>query len=703
MRHLAARPRAKAAAFLGCLLVAAAGITCRGSAGSGFAGVRNLDVVLVTIDTLRADAPGYAGNRRVATPALDRVAREGVDFADTHGQNVITLPSHVNILTGLYPYQHGVRDNDGFRLSDKVPTLATLLHSAGYATGAFIGAFPLDSRYGLARGFDVYDQHYPEGAHAYDFVMPERPASEVVAAARQWLGSERARPHFLWVHLYDCHAPYLPPPPFDREYADNPYLGEVAGVDAALAPLFEDLRGLAGPVLLVVTGDHGESLGSHGEETHGLFAYEATLHVPLLIWSPGRLAPRRDPGLARHIDIAPTILDAAGVPAPKEMHGGSLLGSHRVIPEASYFEALTTSLNRGWAPLKGALGGGFKYIELPIPELYDLARDPGEMENLASRRADLVRRLKAAIPEEAGPVAGAVPSEEAAKLRSLGYLSGSGSPKARYGPEDDPKKLVALDGQLHHLVDLYQRGKLREAMTLARGVVAERPSMQTGYEFLSFLQGQAGDDAGAIETLRGAGRRGLLNEPLAARLALFLASAGRSNEALTVLGPYSSSGDPETLNALGIARAGAGELGPALEAFRAALRSDPRNASAFQNIGIALLQNGRVAEAIESFQKAFALNDRLPRAWNAYGVALQQSGKPKPAIDAWKRAVVLDPGQFDALFNIAVISAKVGDVPSERTALEDFVARAPASRYGKDIARASARLAEIGGRSSSKR
>ena len=221
---------ARASALLVLLASGLAGCH-RATPSNPFAGVANPDVVLVTLDTFRADAAGFAGNKRVSTPNLDHLAAEGIVFTQAHAHNVVTLPSHANILTGLYPYEHGVRDNQGFRLSDSIPTLATLLKAKGYATGAFIGGFPLDSRFGLSRGFDVYDERYLEGLGSDQFVFPERRAADVVAAARTWFDGAAGHPRFLWVHLYDCHGPYKPPPPFDAEYAEEPYLGEVAGVD----------------------------------------------------------------------------------------------------------------------------------------------------------------------------------------------------------------------------------------------------------------------------------------------------------------------------------------------------------------------------------------------------------------------------------------------------------------------------------------
>src|SRR5687768_8381177 len=216
------------------------------------------DVILITIDTLRADALGFAGNRNVQTPFLDRLAREGVVFTNAHAHNVVTLPSHANILTGLYPYQHGVRDNAGFKLDARYKTIATMLREKGYATGAFIGAFPLDARYGLNQGFDVYDDKYREGVNPLSFEVQERPASEVLDAATKWFRASAGRKRFLWIHLYDPHAPYRPPGEFARTYATTPYLGEIAAMDAALerilGPLIEETSNL----FTIVTADHGE-------------------------------------------------------------------------------------------------------------------------------------------------------------------------------------------------------------------------------------------------------------------------------------------------------------------------------------------------------------------------------------------------------------------------------------------------------------
>src|SRR5262245_1267375 len=262
--------------------------SCAGPPQADLHPIARQNVLLVTIDTLRADALGCYGGP-AATPALDRLAREGVRFEFAHAHAVVTLPSHASILTGRYPFEHGLRDNSGYRLPAGSRTAATVLKQAGYATAAFVAGFPLHSRFGLNQGFDVYDDRFGDTQAPADFDMPERPASTVVPLARAWIaersGGTRAASEgwFVWLHLFDPHTPYRPPPPFDTTYANRPYYGEVAAVDAALAPLLDDLRASTRPTLVIVTADHGEALGDHGEQSHGLFAYESTLRVPLII------------------------------------------------------------------------------------------------------------------------------------------------------------------------------------------------------------------------------------------------------------------------------------------------------------------------------------------------------------------------------------------------------------------------------------
>jgi len=658
-------------------------------------------LILVTIDTLRYDAVGFDGSGRGTTPNLDALAAQGRVFPSAHAHNVITLPSHTNILTGLYPYQHGVRDNAGFRLSPQVETLARMLKARGYATGAFVSAFPLDSRFGLTAGFDAYEEMYKQVDEPEDFEIQQARAPEAIGRGLAWYRANAGKPRFLWVHVYDPHAPYDPPEPFRTRFAAEPYLGEVAFADASLAPLIETAKAGTPAPLLVVTADHGEALGDHGELTHGLFTYEATLHVPLLVWCPDLASPGRDARHARHVDIAPTILDAIGEPRRPEMRGRSLLAAAEEDDHA-YFESLSVNFNRGWAPLRGLLLGGKKFIDLPLPELYDLPADPSETSNRVESDRDAVRRMRKDLLEiPVGPLdRGPIGAEEVEKLRSLGYLSGDGTAKASYGPEDDPKNLIGVDQQLHRVVELFQEEKSEEAIPVARKIVAEHPTMKTGYLQLAFLLAHRGDTAGALAVYDEAAKRGLAGEAFNRKRALLLCEVGRPAEAARLLEPYRASEDLQTLNALGIALTDSGRPADGLPLFERALTLEPRNAQAHQNAGLALLRLDRLPEARDQLEAALATSRRSPRSLNALGVVYSRLGEPAKAVEAWKRCVEADPQQYDALYNLGRVAGNLGDLTTARQALERFAATAPPSRYRKDIVEVKAVLADMdrGGR-----
>ena len=692
------RPLAVSLALLSLIVLG-----CRGegrSAGDGGVSKRPreaVDVILITIDTLRADSVGFAGNRDVATPVLDQLATAGRVYTNAHAHNVVTLPSHTNILTGRYPFEHGVRDNSGFTVPAAVPTLGTLLKQAGYATAAFVGAYPLDSRYGLGKGFDVYDDDYPRGSNPAEFAMAERRGDQVIAPALAWWQSQTGKPRFLWVHLYDPHASYDPPEPFKSRYAAQPYLGEVAATDSFLAPLLEPvLEGKETPALVVVTADHGEALGDHGELTHGLFAYEATLHVPLVVWGAG-VTPGRDDRWARHVDIVPTVLGRLGIDPPDGLPGRSLL--EPPTEGDSYFESLSTNLNRGWAPLRGVIRGGSKWIELPVPELYDLPKDPGEQKNLADQERRTVATLRTALPGEAvwPPRKGNVSAEEERRLRSLGYSVGSGPTKTVYMPDDDPKNLIGIDRKLHQVIDFYSRGKYEEAARLGREVIAGRPDLAEAYEQTALSLRQLERHAEAIAVLRSGMGKVVADELLRRQLGLALAETGQAKEAVEVLQPFAETGDPATLAALGSALSDAGRPAEGEQVLRRLLAQDDSDPKAHENLGIVLLRMSRAAEARDELKRALALNDRLPIAWNTLGVALYQLEGPAAALGAWRKAYELDPQQYDALYNSGLVAAEQKQWAEARKVLRQFVETAPPQRFAADIRKAQGILQEIGG------
>lgn len=671
---------------------------------AGFAGARaaeHPDVVLITIDTLRWDAVGWDGRVPSPTPRLDRLAAAGRVFPDAHAHNVVTLPSHTNILTGLYPFQHGVRDNSGYRLPPDVPTLATALHAAGYSTGAFVGAYPLDSLFGLDRGFDRYDDRFPKGGDA-ELALPERRGDEVVAAALAWW-RQAPRPRFLWVHLFDPHAPYEPPAPFAARFAGEPYLGEVAAVDAFLTPLLDELAlAPAGSLVAALTADHGEALGDHGELTHGIFAYESTLHVPLLLWGAG-VAPGRDRRPARHVDLFPTLLAAADVAAPgwtSPRPGHSLLTA-AAGSETSYFEALSAALHRGWAPLRGVIDRQRKLISLPLAELYDLDADPGETQNRIDERRPEALALAALLPPESSwplPRTGSSQpptAEEEARLNALGYLTGDAPAHSDYGPDDDPKRLRELDRRIFAALESYRSGEIARAVEEARAIVAERPAMAIGQSILAQALLEQGDRAGALAAMAAAEARGAATQGLRIQHGLTLVESGRAREAIALLEPLASRPEPRLLDALALAYADAGRAGDAETMLARALELDPEDPRAYQHRALLALRAARWGDARDAARRALALDPAIPLAWNDLGVALFQLGDRAGAIDAWQRAVELDPRLWDALWNLGTRAAAVGRGDLARRALETFAARAPHDRYAADIARARALLAAL--------
>lgn len=658
------------------------------------------NVLIVTIDTLRADALGAYGGR-ASTPHLDALAAQGARFSFAHAHAVVTLPSHTSIMTGQYPYVHGVRDNSGYRVPANAVTLATTLRAAGFSTGAFVGGFPLDQRFGLGRGFDTYDDRISEVGTTVDFALPERRADAVVSAATAWVGQQSSK-WLAWVHVFDPHAPYQPPPEYASRYPDSLYAGEVAWTDAALGPLVEALARESRPTLVIITSDHGESLGEHGELTHGIFAYEATLRVPLIVAEvvPGATRPTRGVTVAspaRHVDLLPTVLDAVGVTPAEGLAGRSLrdaIAGRDDGDRPGYFEAMTATLGRGWAPLRGVLSGTEKYIDLPIPELYALADDPREQRNIAPRatqRVDVMlntlRTFSVAPP--------APPGEETAvvmeRLQALGYIGGTGRPptRDRHREADDPKQLIALDQLLHEAGDLFARGRLPEAAQRFADVIARRPDTADAYRYLAFVQWEAGRPGEAIATLERALARGITHRDVRVKLGLYLAQAGEAVRAITILESMPLD-DSEVLNALGIAYGQSGRADDARRTFERALAVDPTSGLAHQNLATLHLRARNLAAAEAELHLALSIDPTLPGAHTALGVVLSQTGQQTEALTAWRRAIALDPTELDALYNLTVQLFAIGQIEDARRMGDRYLAAAPPALAAGDIARVQA-------------
>jgi arylsulfatase A-like enzyme/Flp pilus assembly protein TadD len=537
-------------------------------------------VVLVTLDTLRADRVGCYGAQRAHTPTIDGLASRGVRFATAISPAPITLPSHATLLTGLDPPRHGVRHNGIFRLPDEIPTLAERFHDAGFATGAVVGAVVLDRQHGLNRGFGHYDDRMSSRLASHAGGYAERTADQVVNAALSWL---EAAPEsfFLWVHLYDPHANYDPPPGFQAAFPADPYAGEIAFADAELGRLLGavEQRFPEGGTLLVVTSDHGESLGEHGELSHSLTIYDATQRVPLVMAGPGLPRSRvvEDPvGLA---DVAPTVLALAGLPPLAEASGidlRELLEGGEASDRLQYLETLVPQLDFGWSALLGVRSPDFKYVRAPRPELYDLASDPGETRNLSSRRPDLVAELDAILEEhlartrEHAPLVTPEPAQRE-RLEALGYVvprSVPASPTATQGL--DPKDGLPVVARMMRAMTLMARHRFEEAL-------AEMEPLPQGGWFLEERRSLAALGAGRLEdALR------------YARAAVALGGASHAP-------PYTT---------LGAVLERQGRLDAARLAFEAALARDTASGDPLVGLGRIAEQRGDLEHARAFYEQA---------------------------------------------------------------------------------------------------
>ncbi len=671
------------------------------------ASLRGYNLLVVTVDTLRADALGSYGSSGKSTPNLDRLATEGLRFESAYAHATTTLASHASLFTGRYPPAHGVRDNGSFRLQDAETTLAETLRGAGYRTAAFVGAFVLDARFGLNQGFELYDDRYGEESAFTDFNFVERRAEEVLARTEAWIRQEDARPYFAWAHLFDPHAPYEPPSPYRERHASVPYEGEVEYADSALGALLERLRaaGKLERTLVVATADHGESRGEHGETTHGTFAYDSTLRVPLILWCPGALAPGVYRAPMGHVDLAATLIDAFGLTATSELHGRSLLHPDR--PAAIYFETLNGFFTQGLAPLTGLISGSYKYIDLPLPELYDLDSDPRETNNVLEREESRAREMKAALEELVASLEGteamdarplSVDPATERKLQALGYL-GAAAPSGveKFSVDDDPKSQIAIVEKHRTAMARYASGSAEEAISLLQEVIRVRPRASMAYLNLASIQFATGRVADSIATLQNAAAIDSGNPWIAGRLGSILSEAGAPDQSLPWLQAASEKapGDAEILNSLGVTYARLGRPEEALAVFDRVLALDPSSASTYNNQGSAYLQLKSYEKARKSFEQAIELAPGFSLAHEGLGGVYLETGKPAEAAAAWKEVVRLAPRNYDALYNVGMLLVQLGRNQEALPYLERFAAEAPARLYGEDIPRVRRIVQEI--------
>ena len=642
-----------------------------------------LNVLLITIDTLRPDRLSCYSEEHIRTPQIDSLARKGALFLRAFAHTPTTLPSHTNILLGTTPLYHGVHDNQNFIVRDEFLTLAEHLKPAGYATGAFVGAFPLDSRFGLTQGFDVYDDNY--GSKNYqEFSYVERPAEVVVQKAMEWLDGRGSDPWFLWIHCFDPHQQYDPPEPFKTQYADAPYNGEVAYVDHELGRLFANLKknGWEDNTLIVFTGDHGESLGQHGESTHGYFAYNSTIWIPLIIASPGMKPTVNDQNVC-HVDIFPTICDVLGIVKPDFLHGNSLEPALRgknvngLASRSIYFESLYPYYNRGWAPLTGVIGEDAKYLDSPIPELYDLAEDFDEIDNQAEKKSlsQYRRELEEVLEEQSysGKLSAAKKADRDTleRLKSLGYLSSpQTSTKETFGREDDLKVLLPYQNQLQQAMGAYHKGNVDEGIEILRKIVLERKDFDQAYAYLATLYKAKRDYKRAVDILKEGYQHCPTSYKVITTFGIFLTEVREYEAAIQILqkGLELIDYDPDLWNYLGVAYWRKGDLDEALEAFERSLSLDHNYSIAFNNMGSVFLSKflaekhrSDLDEAVRNFEEAIRLDPGYASAYNGLGAAFSQAGDIDGAIRSWEEAVAINPDLGFSLYNLGLSYLRKGD------------------------------------------
>ncbi len=651
-------------------------ISCQRPREAAHQALRPLNVVVITIDTLRPDHLHCYGYGKTETPTLDGIAQRGVLFENGVTQTPLTPPSHASIFTGLNPPTHKVRDTGGFILSPSTPTLASLLQAQGWETAAFVSSAVLKKRFGFEHGFDVYDDQMPRPGNAQQFLEDsERRAGDTVDRAVEWLDKHGEKPFFLWVHLYDPHTPYDPPSPFRERYKDRPYDGEIAYADHELARLLASLNRKSAPdkTVVAVLSDHGESLGEHGEFSHGVFLYDATLRIAYLLSGPGVPQGVRVPQQARTIDFLPTILGLLGGGAPAGVEGSSLIPLFRgkdAGTAISYAETLFPKINLGWAELRAIRTNQWKYIRAPKPELYDLSHDPQEAKNVLLEHPSEVRMLEAQLVA-ASRSPGAEKVETTAmdertlqQLKSLGYTSGGTSNTYNLnGQGADPKDRVAIL-KLMDTAEQPQSGvPLPRRIELLQQAVQMDPSNPLLYHSLGAKLEQAGRYDEAIQLYRQALANGVNNGRLHSRLGDLLVRSGKKAEAI-----------PE---------------------YEKSVRMNPSDAATQANLAAAYLEMGRLADAERMFKGIVAIEPANATAQNGLGVLAIQRQDGAAARGYFEKAVELDPDLVEAHLNLGLLYKLAGDKGRARASFEKFLAKASPRQYGAQIPQVRAALAEL--------
>ncbi|MGA1870688.1 MAG: sulfatase-like hydrolase/transferase [bacterium] len=651
-----------------------------------------MNILLISIDTLRPDHLACYGYKSIKTPHIDLLAQNGILLRNAYSPVPLTLPSHMSIMTGQYPRGHGVYNNGGYVLSDSAETVAEVLHQQGYATGAIVASYVLNSQWGLGQGFEDYDDSIAHTAEKRPMDKEGyRRGKELTELGKKWLRQHHEKPFFLWVHYFDPHAPYDPPAPFDKKYKNEPYDGEIAYMDHCLGELFNEMKKLSllETTLIIFVGDHGEGLWEHQEQTHGLFIYNTTLHVPLIVRYPKKYPKGKEvSALVRTIDIMPTILEALDIQSPTlDLQGTSLIplltGEKKDLELNLYGESRYPELNFKWAPLECIVCEEWKYIHAPKAELYNFKNDPKETTNLYSvntQKSEFLRAQLLSLKEklsgvshtenDAEPVE--ISPEARQKLQSLGYICNAESNEKNLDNYDplslpDPKDKVSVLAHIDEARVLESKGQFDVAIQKYEEILTHAPDSIATHYLLGLAYRNAGDPIKALHEMEKVAELdftyfdcenilGLLYD----QLALPKKAIKAFKKALTI--------NPDTVyvhNNLGMVYFKSNTLDLAEKEFKEVISfdsdTDPQHISvAFSNLGGVYMRKGYLDKAVESFKSSITLDSDNVGSYIGLAEAYEYLGKIKQSILQWKYIVKRQSDDHFAYFKLGQLSLAIG-------------------------------------------